>query len=277
MPAPSRTLDSLRHQFEVEKDLAIRLRASSREQRTELFKTLYTELFQRVPDHPRLTRVDEAAYQSKVANTQLNLLRPALGSAKVVVEFAPGDCHLARALAPHVQRVFGVDISDQRSPGEVFPENLELLVYDGFSLPMPAGSADVVFSYQFLEHLHPDDIDHHFHLASALLKPGGVYIFDTPHRHSGPHDIARYFGNKLVCLHMQEWTYAELRRAVRRHGFGETYAYRFGMPMRSRWQNALNDLAESVIGFLPPSLRRRAAQRAFPSVTMMAVKPHEAR
>jgi SAM-dependent methyltransferase len=263
---------ALRHQFEVEQDLARRLRASSQAERTQLFATLYTELFSRVPDHPRLTRVDEAAYQARVANTQLNLLRPVLGPDTVMVEFAPGDCSLARVVAPHVKQVIGVDISDQRASGAVYPANFELLVYDGCTVPMAPGSADVVFSYQFLEHLHPDDVEPHFRLAAKLLRPGGVYIFDTPHRHSGPHDIAGLFGPDLVCLHMQEWTYAELRRQLRASGFGATYCYRRGKPMRSAWINHLNDAAEAVFGLLPTTLRRKLSRRPFPSVTMMAVK-----
>ena len=52
----SRSPDRIRHHYEVERELAARLRASNREERTVLFQTLYDELFRRVPDHPRLTR-----------------------------------------------------------------------------------------------------------------------------------------------------------------------------------------------------------------------------
>jgi SAM-dependent methyltransferase len=270
-PAP-RTLESLRHHFEVEKSLATRLRNSTRQERAELFKVLYEELFRLVPDHPRLTRVDQAAYQARVASTQMRLLKPVLDLDKVVVEFAPGDCHLARVIAPHVKQVIGVDISDQRTPGEQFPSNFQLLVYDGSEVPMAPGSADAVFSYQFLEHLHPDDIAPHFELAASLLKPGGVYIFDTPHRLSGPHDIAGAFGNDLVCLHMQEWTYRELRRRVQQHGFGQTFMYRRGKPVKSGLLNALNDMAESMIGLMPQPWRRKVSRRLFTGVTMLAVK-----
>ena len=268
----ARSIESLRHHFEVEKSLAARLRASTRQERAELFKVLYEELFRLVPDHPRLTRVDQAAYQARVATTQMRLLKPMLGLDKVVVEFAPGDCHLARVIAPHVKQVIGVDISDQRTPGEQFPSNFQLLVYDGSQVPMTAGSADVVFSYQFLEHLHPDDIAPHFELAASLLKPGGTYIFDTPHRLSGPHDIAGAFGNDLVCLHMQEWTYRELRKRVQQHGFGQTFMYRRGKPVSSGFLNLLNDAAESILDLLPRKLNKPLARRAFPSVTMMALR-----
>ncbi len=268
----TRSAESLRHHFEIEKALATRLRASTRDGRTELFKTLYGDLFRLVPDHPRLTRVDQAAYAEKVSKTQMRLLSPALGADKVLVEFAPGDCHLARAAAPYVKKVIGIDISDQRTQGDTFPANFELVVYDGIHVPLPPASADIVFSYQFLEHLHPEDVEPHFRLAAELLRPGGVYIFDTPHRHSGPHDIAGHFGDELVCLHMQEWTYADMRRVLTHNGFSDTYAYRRGKPIKSALLNTANDAAESLLGLLPKSLRRKFARRLFTGVTIMAKK-----
>lgn len=52
----------MRRQYEVEKDLHRRLMNSTRAQRMTLFAELYNELFQRVPDHPRLTRRDTEAH-----------------------------------------------------------------------------------------------------------------------------------------------------------------------------------------------------------------------
>ncbi len=269
---PSRSPESLRHQYEVERELAAKLRASSRGERTELFRTLYTEFFERVPDHPRLLRRDEQERSDHSVRIQLNLLRPVLGPGKVLLEFAPGDCRLSKAAAPLVDKVIGVDISDQRSTTDIAAANFELLVYDGYKLPLPDASVDVVFSYQFMEHLHPDDVEPHFALVHRVLKPGGVYVFDTPHRFTGPHDIARLYGDDLVCLHFQEWTYKDLRAIVQRQGFSQSFAYRRGQPVKSSWANALNDRAESLLGLLPRKMRRAVCRRKFDSVAMMAVK-----
>ncbi len=275
MPSPPRTPDQLRHHYEVEKELAARLRSSTREERTTLFKTLYTELFQRVPDHPRLTRRETAEASRSNIESQLRLLRthfPETGPKPVLIEFAPGDCRLTGAATQWCSHVYGVDISDQRSPGEVFPGNFELIVYDGYHLDLPDGCADLAFSYQFLEHLHPDDVDLHFELAHRLLKPGGVYVFDTPHRFSGPHDISRYFGDSLDCFHFQEWTYGEMRRLLKKHGFRQTAIHRRGRLIRNRILNAVHDGFESFIGSLPRRFRTRILSRAFRSVTLAAWK-----
>ena len=265
-----RSPERLRHHFEVERELAAKMRSSTRAERTELFKTLYNELFERVPDHPRLTRRDTPESSRRKVQSQLRLLRPFLKSDTVFLEFAPGDCRLASAVANEVKSVIGVDISDQRAQDDASPPNLELVVYDGYELAVPDATADVLFSYQFLEHLHPDDIDAHFELARRLLKPGGVYVLDTPHRFSGPHDISRLFGTDLVCFHFHEWTYREMRRLLKRHGFASTCAYRFGKPVCGLLGNTINDLAETVINCLPSSLRQQASARLFPSVTIAA-------
>ena len=274
MPPESttRSPERLRHHFDVERELAARLRSSTREERPALFKELYNELFERVPDHPRLTRRESPEESRRKVNGQLRLLRPFLGPAKTLVEFAPGDCRLGYAASELTDRVIGVDISDQRSPADPVPSNFELIVYDGYHLDVPAGTADVVFSYQFLEHLHPDDVGPHFDIVHRLLKPGGWYVFDTPHRHSGPHDICAFFGEELVGFHFQEWTYRNMRIQLGEHGFHRTAMIRFGRAWRSRPFTFLFETLETFCGALPRPLRKRIAHRAFQSVSMAAAK-----
>jgi SAM-dependent methyltransferase len=275
MSQESRTPDRIRHHYEVEKELAARLRASTREARATLFKTLYTELFERVPDHPRLTRPFSAADQAHHLEAQLRLLRPhfpATGPKPVLIEFAPGDGRLAAAAAASCTQVYGVDISDQRAPGDPLPENVRLIVYDGSHLDLPDAGADLVFSFQFLEHLHPDDVDPHFALIRRLLKPGGTYVFDTPHRFSGPHDVSRHFGDTLDCFHFQEWTYRSMRHTLERHGFSVCAVYRRGRPFRHPVFRLANEAAEAVLGLLPSRWRGRLASRLFQSVNLAATR-----
>lgn len=268
----SRTPEQIRHHFEVERELASRMRASSREERTELFKTLYGELFDRVPDHPRLTRRETPEESRRGVEKQLRLIRPHLGKHVSLLEIAPGDCRLGHAACEFCDRVIGVDISDQRASDDVSPENFELVVYDGYHLDLPDASVDIAFSYQFLEHLHPDDVDPHFEMIHRLLKPGGLYVFDTPHRYSGPHDVSRHFGDTLQCFHFQEWTYREMRALARRHGFQNTWMHRSGKEQRSGLANLANDSVESVTGMFPKKLRASFSSRLFQSVCLTAQK-----
>jgi SAM-dependent methyltransferase len=268
----TRSPESIRHHYEVERELAARLRASSREQRTALFKTLYTELFQRVPDHPRLTRRETPEESLAAIRKQLRLLEPFLHSAATLVEFAPGDCRLAHAAASRCAKVIGIDISDQRSPADPSPPNFELVIYDGYNLDIQEGVADIAFSYQFLEHLHPDDVDLHFASVFRLLRPGGHYVVDTPHRFSGPHDVSRHFKPGMDCFHFQEWTRNDMRALLVRHGFDRVWTYRGGKLRKSPLANAADALAESLIAPLPLGLRSAISNRAFQSVCLAARK-----
>jgi len=273
MSSNSRSPERVRHHYEVERELAARMRGATRETRTELFKTLYTELFERVPDHPRLTRRE--TMQESEANTekQLRLLEPHFRDREAtLLEIAPGDCRLGYAASALCENVIGVDISDQRAADEQSPVNFQLIVYDGYELDLPDESVDIAFSYQFLEHLHPDDVEPHFDLIYRLLKSGGVYVFDTPHRYSGPHDISRFFGDSLDCFHFQEWTYREMRVLAEKHGFSDTWFHRRGEIRYSLLLNTINDFAESLIGVLPGSIRKKIAARLFPAVTLTIKK-----
>ena len=268
----SRTPEQLRNHYEVERELAKRLLNSSRNERTTLFATLYKELFERVPDHPRLTRRETPAQSAAAVEARLRILRPHLSADMCFLEFAPGDCGLSYAACPLVHSVTAADISDQRSFAEKAPKNFNLMLYDGYELDVPDSSIDMVFSYQFLEHLHPDDVDIHLKTACRVLKTGGIYIFDTPHRFSGPHDISGAFGSKLECLHFQEWTYREMFELLRLHGFSRCYAYAGGRVRRGRLWNVLKLSAEMLVGLLPHGLAKICSARIFQGVTIMAVK-----
>lgn len=269
---PKRTREQLRNHYEVEKELAARLRTSTREERSKLFGVLYDELLRRVPDHPRWTRMESEQMHRQNAAAQMKLLREYLKPRSTLVEIAPGNGWLGYEAAKTAAHVYGIDISDQLDPSQPRPANYTHVVYDGYQLDLPGGIADIAFSYQFLEHLHPDDVAPHMQLVLRLLKPGGVYVFDTPHRYSGPHDISREFSNTLDCFHFQEWTHREMRRLLRAQGFKDAWVFRMGRTQRGFAFNALVNAVELLLLPVPQGLRRRLCRRLFPAVTMVATK-----
>jgi len=272
MGVDERSQERLRHHYEVEKELGDRMRASSREERTELFSRLYDELFERVPDHPRLVRRETPDESRRSVEARMAILAPHLGAEKTLVEIAPGDCRLSYEACQHVKKVIGVDISDQRATSEAVPPNFELMVYDGYELDVEPGSADVAFSYQFLEHLHPDDVPLHLGLVHRVLKPGGCYIFDTPHAYSGPHDISRHFSDTPQGFHLKEWTYREMFAALREAGFSRSFTYRRRKARMSPVFNGLTLALEAGVGCLPRSLTGVLRNRLFLGVTMIAIR-----
>ncbi len=272
MAEDNRSLESFRRQYEVEKDLHGRLMNSTRAERTKLFAELYDELFRRVPDHPRLTRRDTEERSRRAVAARMNILRPHLGGVKTFMEIAPGDCRLAYEMCQHVEQVIALDISDQSGGQQNAPKNFHFETYDGYTLNLPDNSVDMAFSYQFLEHVHPDDHADHFRTVLRVLRPGGVYIFDTPHKYSGPHDASFIFADEAEGMHLREWTYREMDELVRRVGFREAWTYRFGRCRPSGLWNALTFGLEACVGALPVKLRKAISKRLFLGVTMLVRK-----
>ena len=54
-----RTIEQLRGHYEIEKELANKLRKSTKEDRKKkkLYSTLYDKLYQRVPSHPQFLEI----------------------------------------------------------------------------------------------------------------------------------------------------------------------------------------------------------------------------
>jgi predicted SAM-dependent methyltransferase len=51
--------------------------------------------------------------------------------------------------------------------------NLNVIVTDGLSLPIPPATVTVAYSNQVFEHLHPDDGLDHLRQVHGALQPGG--------------------------------------------------------------------------------------------------------
>ena len=220
-PLPlGRTYDQILNHYLVENELADRLKVSNRDARKEIYSTMYDELFEKVPDHPRLTCRDSPEKSTYWNKVKFSLVKRHIRGDTGFLEFAPGDCQFAYKIAETVREVFAVDISDQRSHKEQTPDNFRLIIYDGYNLPEIApDSVDIVFSFQLIEHLHPEDTRNHFELVQKILKPGGKYVFQTPHALSGPYDISKYFSDVAEGFHLKEWTYREIINIVLNSGF----------------------------------------------------------
>jgi SAM-dependent methyltransferase len=199
-------------------------------------------------------------------------LRPFLNRTQTFLEIAPGDCALALAVCQYAREVIAADISDQSAPAARRPDNFRLVVYDGYHLNLPPASVDLAFSYQFLEHVHPEDVADHFQLMLRLLRPGGVYVLATPHRFSGPHDISAFFSDTPQGFHLREWTYTELRAALLENGFARVCPYRAGRLRTADFWDALERGLERVWGMFPRPWQRRLSRRLFQSVTVAAWK-----
>jgi SAM-dependent methyltransferase len=221
----TRSPERLRHHYEVERALAARLRTASRSERYRMLTGLYAELFQQVPDHPRLTRKLSPEMSRAAVEEQMRFLRRFLRADTTFLEIGPGDCALSFAVAEVVARVMAVDVDAILTRNAEAPGNFSLFLSDGVSVPVPEGSVNVAYSNQLMEHLHPDDAREQLSNIFQALAPGGIYICLTPNRLNGPHDVSRYFADEADCFHLKEYTVSELVELFRATGFRRVDAY----------------------------------------------------
>jgi ubiquinone/menaquinone biosynthesis C-methylase UbiE len=149
----------------------------------------------------------------------MQLLARFLTPDTVFLEVGAGDCRLTLEVARHVRKAYALDVSREVNKGVPRPDNFEFVLSNGTDIPVPAGSVTVAYSYQLMEHVHPDDALEQLANIYHALAPGGVYICITPNRLSGPHDVSRYFDTKATGFHMKEYTVTELGTIFRQTGF----------------------------------------------------------
>lgn len=220
-----RMIENLREHYEIEKELADRLRRAPKEQRRRLYCSLYDELFRRVPRHPQLTRKTSPQETAQVVGWQMRFLRRFLTPECTFLEIGPGDCALSVEVARLVKQVYAVDVSAEIVRRAAQPANFRLVLSDGSSVPVPPNSVDVAYSNQLMEHLHPEDAFEQLQNVYASLTAGGVYVCITPNRLNGPHDISMYFDEVATGFHLKEYTTRELNRLFRKVGFLRVRAY----------------------------------------------------
>lgn len=272
-PLPSnRSYDQVFNHYQVEKRLAYKLKQADRRARTEIYSTMYDELFSKVPDHPRLTKRNDEAESRKKVGHRLAFIKRFLKKDEVFVEFASGDGRLLKEAAQHCGQAIGVDISDQRDSNEHFPDNVDVIVYDGYDLSsIPNDSVDFIFSDQLIEHLHEEDVELHFETIKRILKKGGAYAFRTPHAFCGPHDVSQYFSDSPECFHLKEWKFKDVK-AIERIGFTRVKYYWSAKNIHVRMPRLYFMALESLLSNINSYKMRNIVQLFLPSVTCVLIK-----
>jgi SAM-dependent methyltransferase len=270
-PWEKRTPERCLAHYEVEKELATRLRDSTRAQRQQLYNQVYDEMYRRVPDHPMLARKLAPEAQIAAARKRLGLLRRFLSPTSTFLEIGAGDCAVSREIAPHVAKVVAVEVSEEIAHSADLPDNASLVISDGIDIPVADGSIDVALSDQLMEHLHPDDALDQLANIYRALAPGGIYVCITPSRISGPHDISMHFDEVATCFHLREYSFRDLGTLFRQVGFShiEGLVGRGGRYVRT--PEALHTSVELALSVLPRNLARKAA-RTLPFQAVLGVQ-----
>ncbi|WP_373199758.1 class I SAM-dependent methyltransferase [Mycobacterium marinum] len=220
--------------WNLEKRLTRELLQSDPETRWETFDRCYTRLY------TELTWLNEFSDTASSASAQerfgrwLELIGPPPQS---IYEIGSGKAGLISFLALNGYDCKATEITRERGPALLSDshENLSWGVSDGVHLDRfePAQTYDVVVSDQVIEHLHPDDLQTHLRSVHRILKTGGRYIFNTPSKYTGPHDVSRVFKRAAPeGMHLKEYDCREIVEVTKRAGFS---AVRYGfVPRRFR-------------------------------------------
>lgn len=277
----TRSFSQIEEHYLVEKSLASRLRHSTRQERLsqKLYTKLYDELFQKIPHHTQLSR-PSSEQTDYLIEQRVKTLEKFFQPKTTFLEIGCGTGHLTSTVADHVEKVYAIDVSEELTQVLVLPDNVDLVISDGISIPVPESSIDVAYSHQLMEHLHPDDAIEQLQAIYRALKPGGVYVCVTPNRLCGPHDISKHFDEVATGFHLKEYSVSELYALFRRSGFTQISLCKiykqsqiFQLPMVFGLAS-LFKLSELILERLPFQLRRRVANSPvfFRSITMVGTK-----
>jgi SAM-dependent methyltransferase len=265
MLVEARTPSQVREHYLIERELAERLRGAPKAARPALYREVYDELYCRVPHHPQLLALRDprtAARRARSVEHQLAFLRRFLPPGKRFLEIGAGDCALALRAAPLAARVYAVDVSRQITRGVKPPANFELRLTEGSRMPLEDGAADVAFSNQLMEHLHPEDAAEQLREIRRSLAPGGLYVCITPNRLGGPSDVSGHFDEVATGLHLREYSARELHALMLESGFSAVRFYAGARGWYLRVPFAALAALEALLEAAPHRLRRRIARLA---------------
>ncbi|MGP1372623.1 MAG: class I SAM-dependent methyltransferase [Almyronema sp.] len=276
-----RSFAQLEAHYLLEKSLAHRLKSSSREERLnqQLYPKLYDELFQEISHHTQLSRL-ASQRTDYLINQRAKFLSRFLQPESTFLEIGCGRGHLTAKIAETVEKVYAVDVSAALTQSLTWPANVELIISNGVTIPVPNASVDVAYSHQLMEHLHPDDAIEQLQAIYQALKPGGVYVCVTPNRLCGPHDISKYFDQVATGFHLKEYTVSELYRLFQQAGFAQMsldkiyqQSHILRLPLTPVLLSFFQ-LSEFMLEKLPFKWRRRLANSPvfFRSITMVGRK-----
>jgi len=246
----------LRRHFEIERELADRLRRASKDERKTLYGEVYDELFRRV----ELPGNVEA--QRAQVGLLLELVEPFLADCGSFLEIGAGSGDLSLALAERLDRVWAVDAVDPHIDPQLVPESFVFVSDADLEDVVPEDSVDLALSCHFVEHMHPDDLGDHLSIVHGKLAVGGAYVVVTPNRLYGPHDISKHFSDEPAGFHLREYTHLDLAAELERAGFDPVWVIgRVGSsPRAGSWRKVAR--AERALEALPVAIRRWCLQRA---------------
>jgi 2-polyprenyl-3-methyl-5-hydroxy-6-metoxy-1,4-benzoquinol methylase len=242
--------------YEIEKDLAEKLKCAPRDQRLLLYTKVYDTMFEKVSCHPQLMQNDAASVLRE------NMSKKAFVSMffdkdKNFIEFGAGDGSFSNFVSDEFKNVYAVDCSDVLNKIYELKNNVKRIVQDCSDVLCLDEPVDVAFSANLLEHLHPEDCTLHLKNVYEKLEAGGVYLVLVPNKCGGPNDVSRDYDDFATCFHLNECTSSEIMKLFFEAGFREVRLYLCVSYRTVRVSAPVVNIVERLLLMLPHNLRKR--------------------
>lgn len=246
----SRTEALIINEYLLERRLSDQLRNARPEDRGAVYSYVYKEFYESISQGPN----DE----SRAHKDQLRLkaLYKFLSPQTAFVEVGAGNGNFAKLVAPFVKIAYAVDVQDISVDLSSTPENFVFLKESGSLIPLSDGSVDLIFSDQFMEHLHPEDAIYQLSELVRVLRPRGRYYCITPSRATGPHDSSGYFDDIPMGFHLKEYDYRSIESAFKAGGFKRVQFLASGGGVTFPIPFVVGKLIDSMLLSLPQRIRR---------------------
>ena len=210
------------------------LLASNPQNRWSTWEYCYTRLYSECPWLNSLAvprhASDELAYGHFVSLA---------GDAHTIYKVGSGEGGLIKYLASHGFDCVATEITRERGKRNTDESvSFKWHISDGINLGEfePENHFDVVISTQVVEHMHPNDLAKHLIGVRTILRPGGKYIFNTPHALFGPADLSAVFEKpKPICMHLKEYLYRDMAAALVQAGFVNLKAVYLAPPQERKY------------------------------------------
>lgn len=132
-----------------------------------------------------------------------------LARGRDVVDVASGEGFGAMLLAGHARSVVGVDVSAAavaHAAAKYARANLRFIEGDAVALPLPNACADLVVSFETIEHLHAQD--DMLREIRRVLRPSGLLIISSPDKrhysdatgHVNPFHLRELYAAEFLAL-----------------------------------------------------------------------------
>jgi len=223
-PIISSIADKRWNQYQLEKNLADRLKKADKREREVLYTTVYNKLNWELPELNASQQELDRQEKGK-PSPQLKWLKRLLTDQSTFIDIGAGNCKLALEVTNFAKQVYAAEASSVIARQSSLPSNFKVIMGDASSIELPGIAVNIAYSRQLIQRLHPDDALEHLKNVHKLLAPGGIYFCITPNRVFGPHDASRHFDCTASGLHLKEYSYAELDRILKQAGFARRNFY----------------------------------------------------